>query len=134
MLARSIAFQNQRLKRFDAAEASQFRLATAVVAGKVWPCEALLSWYRKRTPLAAGISNVNLNRSWVGQFFPDPIVDYLRVSPVGPMMPVVFTPSTLGEKLHFGLTCRSAIISPEKAKALANEFSESLIAMSRDLT
>ena len=126
-LAKSIAFQNQRQKQRCAAQASQFRLATAVAAGKLLPRETLLNWYRKRAPLCAGISNVNLNRTWVSRYYPDPIVEYVRISPVGPTMPVVFTPSTLGESMHFGLTCKSAIISPQDAQLVANDFASNLM-------
>jgi hypothetical protein len=46
-------------------------------------------------------------------------MQYIRVSPAGPMMPVVFTPTTLGETLNIGLTCRSSVIPPAAAPALA---------------
>jgi hypothetical protein len=130
-LARSIAFQSARQRKRATAEASQFRLAAVVLAGKIMSQRAIVNWYRKRAPLCAGISNVNLNRSWLAKYYPDPIVEYVRVSPVGPMMPLVFTPSTLGDKLHFGLTCKSAIISPQGAKVVADDFANNLLAMMR---
>jgi hypothetical protein len=133
-LARSIAFQNRRAKKLASAESSQFRLAATVLAGRVFSRQALLNWYRKRAPLCAGISNVNLNRTWVSKYHPDPMMEYVRVSPVGPMMPVVFTPSTLGDKLHFGLTCKTAIISPQTAKVVADDFKQNLIIIAHDLT
>jgi hypothetical protein len=57
-------------------------------------------------------------------------MDYMRISPVGPVMPVVFTPSTLGEDLHFGLTCRDAAVSPAQAQTVAAEFSRILVDLS----
>ncbi|MBC8107656.1 MAG: hypothetical protein H7Z14_13780 [Anaerolineae bacterium] len=130
-LARSIAFQNRRSKKLASAESSQFRLAVTVLAGRVFSRESLLNWYRKRAPLCSGISNVNLNRTWLSKYCPDPVMEYVRVSPVGPMMPVVFTPSTLGEKLHFGLTCKTAIVSTQLARTIANDFSQNLIEIAR---
>ena len=46
-------------------------------------------------------------------------------------MPVVFTPSTLGERLHFGLTCKTAIISPQMAKVVADDFAQNLITIAQ---
>ena len=102
------------------------------MAGNVFSGRVLLNWYRKRLPLCAGISNVNLNRTWISKYHPDPMIEYVRVSPVGPMMPVVFTPSTLGDKMHFGLTCKTSIISSQMAQVVANDFSNNLVAIARD--
>jgi hypothetical protein len=71
-LARSIARQNALGRARAAAQSSQFRIAAGVVAGALFSREHLLNWYRKRTPLCAGISNVNLNQTWVGDYYPDP--------------------------------------------------------------
>ena len=38
------------------------------------------------------------------------------------MMPLVFTPTTLGKQLNFGLTCRGAAIGPEASAELAGMF------------
>jgi hypothetical protein len=38
------------------------------------------------------------------------------------MMPVVFTTTTLGNQLHFGLSTRDSIVPPHDAQALANAF------------
>jgi hypothetical protein len=62
---------------------------------------------------------VNLNRDWPARFHPDPLMQYIRVSPAGPMMPVVFTPTTLGNTLNIGLTCRRSVIPPAAAPTLA---------------
>jgi hypothetical protein len=111
--------QNRLQKRTAAAEASMLRMLAGLVAAKTLSRKGLLTFYRKRLAMAAGISNVNLNRDWPGRFHPDPLMQYIRVSPAGPMMPVVFTPTTLGETLNIGLTCRSSVIPPAAAPALA---------------
>ena len=92
----------------------------------------LVNFYRKRFPLCAGISNVNLNDSWVGKYHPSPLLEYIRVSPTGPMMPVVFTPTTLGDQLHFGLSTRDSIVAPENAQALADLFRDIVIQKARE--
>jgi hypothetical protein len=86
--------------------------------------EKIINFYRKRVPLAGGISNVNLNQSWAQQYHPDPLIQYIRVSPTGPMMPLVFTTTTLGNDLNFGLTYREAVISRERADQIATHFTQ----------
>jgi hypothetical protein len=42
------------------------------------------------------------------------------------MMPLVFTPTTLGRHLHVGLTYRPSVIDPDRACRMANHFVERL--------
>jgi hypothetical protein len=93
--------------------------------------QRLLDWYRKRIPLAGGTSNVNLNRDWPAKYHPSPLLDYVRVSPCGPMMPMVFTPTTLGTGINFGLTCRESVISPELQQRIASQFTRRLCEIAR---
>lgn len=81
-------------------------------------------FYRKEAPFAGGLSNVNLNRTWFGRSHPEVVLDYLRVSPTGPMAPIVMNVTTLGEKLHLSLTCRSALISDWVAVEIGQMFVE----------
>ena len=71
--------------------ASAGEVAIFIPRKLVWPV-----WMAARMPLAAGISNVNLNRSWAAAYHPAPLLDYLRVTPTGPMLPLVFTTTTIG--------------------------------------
>ena len=125
-LVQSIAAQSRQQKRERVPESSMVRLFAGLVTGKLVSRRQLLEFYRKRLPLAAGISNVNLNRTWVSHYHPDPILEYIRVSPTGPMLPLVFTPSTLGHGMHFGLTQRAAVVPPSVADACATEFTSRL--------
>jgi hypothetical protein len=126
-LVTHIADQNRQNKRNASAQASMLRMLGGRIVGGILPQRRLLEFYRKRLPLAAGISNVNLNRSWVAKYHPDIILDYIRVSPTGPMLPVVFTPSTLGHRLHFGLTHRISVLPNDAAAGCAEIFTNSLI-------
>jgi hypothetical protein len=121
-----IARQNRAHKASAAAQSSIVRMLGGRIVGAMLSRKGVLEFYRKRIPLAAGISNVNLNRSWVAEFHPRPILDYIRVSPTGPMLPVVFTPTTLGRQLHFGLTHRVSILPPDQAELCAREFASRL--------
>ncbi|HSV14180.1 MAG TPA: hypothetical protein VLI90_07965, partial [Tepidisphaeraceae bacterium] len=83
--------------------------------------DELYHFYRKELPLAGGISNVDMTRSWAAQY-PSLLIDYIRVSPSGPMTPIVITTTTLGDRFHVGLTHRVGLIRPERAAALAQQF------------
>jgi hypothetical protein len=69
---------------------------------------------------------VNLNRDWPAKFHPAPLLDYVRISPCGPMMPLVFTPTTLGDRLNVGLTCRESVIPRDRADSLFAVFLDRL--------
>ena len=90
--------------------------------GNACPARGLSNFIAKRVPLAGANSNVNLNSCWSAKYAGDPVLDYLRVAPTGPMTPLVFSTTTLGKGLSIGLTYRGAIISPERAGAIGEGF------------
>jgi hypothetical protein len=130
-LLRTIAAQNAHLKRTAGPESSMLRMAAGLAIHRIYSKRNALNWYRKRIPLAGGISNVNLNRDWPAEFHPHPLLEYARVSPLGPMMPIVFTTTTLGQKLNFGLTCRGSVIPRDLAVRIAGSFSGRLNEIAR---
>ena len=117
-------------KATNVPEASMIRMAGGLIFHRLFGDDSkkLVEFYRKRFPLCSGISNINLNGSWVQKYHPDPLLEYIRVSPTGPMMPVVFTTTTLGDQLHFGLSTRDSIVPPEDAQKLADEFQRIVLA------
>jgi len=123
-LVQTISDQNTIHKTTGFAQASPIRMLAGLVAGKLLSREGTIEFYRKRVPLAGGISNVNLNHTWPAEYHPDPLIEYIRVSPTGPMMPLVFTTTTLGDDFHFGLTVRESIVPRDKAQAVARAFME----------
>jgi hypothetical protein len=126
-LLRTIAAQNAHLKRTAGPESSMLRMAAGLAIHRIYSQSKALNWYRKRIPLAGGISNVNLNRDWPAEFHPHPLLEYARVSPLGPMMPIVFTTTTLGEQLNFGLTCRESVIPRDLSAQIAALFCQRLM-------
>ncbi len=126
----TVAMQSKLHRRNHAAVTSCIRMATGLAAGRLLRRDKLVQFYRKRLPLAGGISNVNLNRDWGREHHPAPLLEYIRASPAGPMMPVVFTPTTLGSTLHFGMTYRMSVISASIAAELANTFMSRLYVLS----
>ncbi|HEY7115822.1 MAG TPA: hypothetical protein VH475_04495 [Tepidisphaeraceae bacterium] len=125
-LVRAIAGQNAWQKQVKVAEASQLRMAAAVAESRLMSLETWVRFYLRHLPLAGGISNVNLCRSWAAEYHPQVILDYLRFSPTGPALPILFTPSSLGERSHVALTYRPALIGDERAARIVATFIQRL--------
>ena len=87
--------------------------------------------FQKAMPLVAGISNVNLTGSWADQETSSDgrprVLDYLRVSPVGPLLPMVFTLTTIRDRLSLCVTFRTTAFSRADCEKLAAGFVERLL-------
>ncbi len=85
-------------------------------------------FFSKNLPLLAGISNINLADQWMCSAPPKlpPILNYFRVSPVGPLLPVVWATTTFRDRLTIGLTYRRTAIDVAQAAALVDKFAETL--------
>lgn len=121
-LVEHVSNQTRQQKRGGLPLASCLRMAYGIIAGKYMSREQLIEFYRKRVPLGGANSNVNLNRCWAAKYAGNPVLDYLRVAPTGPMTPLVFSTTTLGKRLSIGLTYRRAIISPQVAGTIGEGF------------
>ena len=121
-LVANVSKQTQQQKHGGIALASCLRMAYGIMAGKYLSRERLIEFYRKRVPLAGANSNVNLNPCWSGKYAGDPVLDYVRVAPTGPMTPIVFSTTTLGNRLSVGLTYRPAIIPADTARVMGEKF------------
>lgn len=105
-LLAAVAAQSRLARERRLAQAGQIRMSFGLLAGAIFDDRNLREFYRKRLPLAGGISNITLHNSWAAEAHPNYISEYLRVSPTGPFMPLVLTPTTLGDALHLGITTR----------------------------
>ena len=86
--------------------------------------------FQKNVPQVAGISNVNMTGSWVDQ--PPAtstsaddipmIQDYLRISPTGPLLPLVFTLTTIHDRLSLFVTYRTTAFTPQQAEGIVDDF------------
>ena len=119
-LLRCVAAQNRRHKDSGLPQASIIWMLAALAVNPLVPDRNLYKFYRKEMPMAGGLSNVNLNESWAAHYFPDPLRGYLRVSPSGPLVPLVFSTTTLGSRLSIALTCREALLPANQANAMAD--------------
>jgi hypothetical protein len=84
--------------------------------GKFLSPNGVMNFYRKRLALAGACSNVNLNRAWEEKYHPDLLQQYLRAAPTGPITPLVFITTTLGDSLSVSLTYRTALLSDAHAR------------------
>lgn len=121
-LVRTFATQNRQHRVHGIAPVSLSWLVAPLSVRRLVKPHELYHFYRKEMPLMAGVSNVNLNRQWPAEYHPQALAEYWRVSPTGPMAPVVFTLTTLGSRLHLSLTYRESLLDAGKADELATEY------------
>jgi hypothetical protein len=125
-LLRSVSTQNRVGREFGTTQTSLIWMLCALGIGRFLSPKRLYRFYRKDIPLSAGVSNVNLNPTWVGRYHPDPILSYARISPAGPMTPIVFSTTTLGTDLQVSVTFRRGAMSETRAAAMFADFAERL--------
>lgn len=126
LLARAVKQRKSDARR-HAAEASQLNMAIGYFLAHRMRPHNLLEFYRKRFPLAGGLSSVNLGSEWSQELHPAPVALYHRVSPTGPLMPIVFTPTTLGNQLSLCCTYRTALLTPNQIECVIAQFIQRLI-------
>jgi Condensation domain len=121
-LLQNVSRQTRLQKTTGVAPASLMWMGAAMAIGQLSRPEELYHFYRKELPLAGGISNVDLSKGWMAKYYPSPLLQYVRVSPTGPMTPLVLTTTTLGETFHVGLTHRVGLLSKSVAEEIAAGF------------
>jgi hypothetical protein len=72
-------------------------------------------------PQACGISNVNLTGSWVEEARPR-LLDYRRIGPTGPIVPMLFMITTIGSRLSIDVTYRTTALTQDHAEFLTDRF------------
>ena len=108
------------------AQASTIWSGTAMAVQKVMQPGRVYHFYRKELPIAAGLSNVNLAGTWAANRHPEQVLDYLRISPTGPMIPAVLSTTTLGNHLQLGFTYRQALLNEPQAGKMMQRFIDRL--------
>jgi hypothetical protein len=120
-LLKAVAAQTRHQKASGVAPASLMWMGAAMFVGSLSKPHELYHFYRKELPLAGGSSNVDLSRTWVAHHHPAPLLDYIRISPTGPMTPLAVTTTTLADQFHLGITHRTGLIPPERAHAIGKQ-------------
>ena len=143
-LTREIAAETGRIKKTY----ETVRRYWALVMARFWYDMYESSRFRasllhKTVPLVAGISNVNMTGSWAdsqsdhaqaaaagaevtagthGTGAAPRVLDYLRISPAGPLIPLVFTLTTIRGRLSLCVTYRTTSFRPEKLTEIVDDF------------
>ncbi len=125
-LLESVQRQTALHRRRGIAASSTTWMSAALAWSRIVPPHRVYHSYRKEMPNAAGLSSVNLDQAWPMSHFPSPLLDYVRISPTGPMAPVVLSATALGPRLSLALTYRPAIVTRESANALLDDFIDRL--------
>lgn len=89
-------------------------------------------FFAKNLPTVAGISNVNLTGTWCNPPVPDAaglpaVLDYVRISPTGPLSPLVLTLTTIGSELTLATTWRTMAINRQQASQIIERFKSVLV-------
>jgi NRPS condensation-like uncharacterized protein len=126
-LLRSVAARTRAQRRPGEMRSTIFRLTGAAAACTILSPAQGAYFCRKHAPLTAGLSNINLANAWPARYHPSPIVDYLRISPTGPMAPMVLAATTLAGRLNISATGRTSIIEPALMDRIVNGFIERLV-------
>jgi hypothetical protein len=127
-LLQIVSNQTRIAKTTGVAPSSLIWMSAAMAIGTLSRPDELYHFYRKELPLAGGISNVDLSKTWTADY-PSLLLEYIRVSPTGPMTPLVVTTTTLGDKFHLGLTHRIGLIPAERATLIGQTLLARLMAL-----
>ncbi len=95
----------------------------------IWPRlkpESRLHFARRALPLTAGISNVYLRDTWIDRHGAGRILDVRRAVSNGPTLPLVVSPTTLGENMNIAITYRLTGFSQAKIDGIMESFVEQL--------
>lgn len=77
--------------------------------------------YLKDYPVSAGLTNVRLDASWFNGAA-DSVLNYIRVPPTGPMLPIVLAPTTFANRLSLGVSYRESSFTEAEARQLIDVF------------
>jgi hypothetical protein len=79
---------------------------------------AKATFFLRGAPLVAGLSNVNLTGSWIEQ---SGLMEYRRIGPAGPLVPMVLMITTLGGRIFIDVTFRRTAFTPVETERLIED-------------
>ena len=120
LLLAHIAQKNRQLRTAESFHGRNLDRRVGFGADLLLHPEKMIQFCYRRAPIGAGLSNVNLTNTWVAQH-PEQILEYYRVSPTGPLLPIVVTPTTLNEQINVSLTWRRSVFTPDAIDAFATD-------------
>ena len=99
------------------------------LAGTIWPylsAAAKPHFLRTTFPVTAGVSNVVVRERWMTGSQTGRIAEYIRGVSTGPIVPLVLTPTTLGDDLNIGVTYRLAGFPRRKIDGIMGMFMDQI--------
>jgi NRPS condensation-like uncharacterized protein len=123
-LLKAVRRQTALQRRGGIAPACTVWVHAGLALGHFMPRRRLYHFYRKSMPLAAGLSSVRLGDE---ETFGSDVLDYVRVSPTGPIAPAVLSTTETDGRLSLALTYRPAIMGEDSARAILDDFVEELL-------
>ena len=124
-LAQNIRRQTERVKRDRLYLGTPLDLAVARRVFPLFSAERQRKFYPKNFPLWGGITNVNLNPLWGAAVEENPL-DYFRAVSTGPVTPLVFSVTTVRDRINVALTYRTAVFSAGDVENLKCDFLDAL--------
>jgi len=95
------------------------------VSGFMWrflSSEQRRCFFAKHYPIWGGITSLYVDPLWNGASDAAPLSEYVRAVSTGPLAPLVFAITTLGDAVWLGVTFRTGDVTAEAAEAAARGF------------
>jgi hypothetical protein len=124
-LAADIRRQTLAIKQKQLPLATPMELGLGRFVLRFFSPERRKTFYQKNYPLWGGLTNMNLNLLW-GQSNRGGPLDYFRGVSTGPVTPLVFSVTTVGDHANVGLSHRSAVFSTEDIESVKRLFMQHL--------
>ena len=125
-MAQDVARQTRRIK--DSASTARKLMLPRWIARRTAEKspEEVRAFFHQWAPLLATVSNVNLNKTWVGTCYPKPLRGYQRMGAASPIIPISLSASTLGDELTLTMVVQQSVVDDASAEAIAVGFAQTL--------
>jgi hypothetical protein len=120
-LAADIRAQTVLIKRQRLYLATPMELGLGRFVLRLFSPERRRKFYQKHYPLWGGLTNMNLNSLWEQSKDGGPM-DYIRGVSTGPVTPLVFSVTTVGDRANIGLVYRRAVFSDAQVEQMKRDF------------
>jgi len=124
-LAGAVRLQTRRIKAGRLYLGTSMQLAFARLAQRLFSTNTKRNFYQKHCPLWGGVTNMNLNTIWDQACLESP-VDYLRGVSTGPVTPLVFSVTTVADRVNVGLSYRTTVFSVDEIGQVQGRFVEAV--------
>ncbi|RJQ44502.1 MAG: hypothetical protein C4538_10120 [Nitrospiraceae bacterium] len=127
-LAKDVHTQTEKIKKYRLFLRTVFEMWAAFILVSGIFRKRKKSFYAKYNPIWGGITNVNLNAIWPSSGGEAPVY-YLRAVSTGHATPLVFSFTTLHDKIFIGVSYRRTVFSEESMGKIFSDFSECISAL-----